>query len=207
MNIRQKLAELRALAREGAPVDAAEYVELEARARAEEQLAELAADGERTRAQARAEREAEARRAQAATDARDRMATALDAIKAADQVVIDALAHFASVSRDYRDAIDTTAHELSAAGYLEWNQSAMQPRQIDHPRYDGNLLPVRGDHGWSVEIDGIRHQHIDPGHAVVYAALTNPDAQPWVAKWRRSRDTYPVLPAIPGSDLDTPGYY
>lgn len=55
--IRERLSALRNLAREGAPVDAAELVELQTRVAAEDQIAELAAEGERTREAERAERE------------------------------------------------------------------------------------------------------------------------------------------------------
>ncbi len=91
MNIRQKLAELRNLAREGATVDAAELVALQTQVAAEEQIAELAAEGERTRAEERAAREHAANIATAQNTARD-LATSSEAeLHAAYDHAVDAL--------------------------------------------------------------------------------------------------------------------
>ena len=116
MNIRQKLAELRNLAREGGNVDAAELIALQTQVQAEEQIAELAAEGERTRAEERAAREKAANIATAQETARDLATTTeTDLLDAWDHLV-DAIEAVINAADARHDALVEAVTVLSRAG-------------------------------------------------------------------------------------------
>ncbi len=192
MNIRQKLAELRNLAREGVAVDTAEYVELEARARAEDQLAEYAAEGERTRAEERAAREREARRTQAATEARDLLTGTRARVIEAHNQLRQFLAEVDAAVDDYNTAVRDAARILESAGFVGWDKISYAPMPVDHPDFDATMHPIITDRGTYVCVDGTDHSRINAGILTLWAAQGIEGVTRGLSVWKADRNTYPI---------------
>lgn len=192
MNIRQKLAELRNLAREGGNVDAAELIALQTQVQAEEQIAELAAEGERTRAEERAAREREARRAQAATEARTIIGDTRNAVVEAHNKVAAALAELDAAVDAHNAAIKDAARILNAAGYAMWNRNTYAPMPVDHPDFDESMHAQTTSYGDFVQVDDQLHRPIKAGYVALWAARDKPGVWDGLGKWKRDRNTYPL---------------
>lgn len=186
MNIRQKLAELRNLAREGGNVDAAELVALQTQVQAEEQIAELAAEGERTRAEERAAREKAANIATAQETARDLATTSEADLLAAYDAAIDALEALVKATDARHDALATAVRGLSSAGAPNTTADHISRTPVG---YSPDLATP------TVWIDGQRHHAAKPGdlirNAITGTAYRDRDA---TGNHRR-------LPFYGGSDL------
>lgn len=192
MNIRQKLAELRNLAREGGNVDAAELVALQTQVQAEEQIAELAAEGERTRAEEKAAREREARRAQAATEARTIIGDGRTTVVEAHNKVAAALAELDTAVDAHNAAINDVARILSAAGYAVWNRNTSAPMPADHPDFDQSMHTQASSYGDCVQIDNTLHRPLKAGYVALWAARNKPGVWDGLNEWKRDRNTYPL---------------
>ncbi|CCW12907.1 hypothetical protein [Rhodococcus aetherivorans] len=193
-SIRERLTALRNLAREGAPVDAAELVDLQNKVDAENQIAALAAEGEHARAAEKAERERLARRAQAATDARETVAGSRERIIDAYQALRPILAELDAACADYRESITTATAALTAAGYASWNELVYGPKPVDHPDWDEHMHQIHAHGGApNVQIDDTRHAPVSAGRVALWAiARTSPDMAAALDAWKRNRDTYPM---------------
>jgi len=193
MNIRQKLAELRNLAREGGNVDAGELIALQAQVQAEETIAELAAEGERTRAEERAAREREARRAQAATEARTIVGDTRNAVVEAHHKAAAALAELDAAVDRYNAAITEAGATLNSAGYAMWNASAHGPKPLDHPDFDENIhVLLSGTGQQHLQLDDQLHRPVDAGYVALWAARNEPGVWDGLNEWKRDRNTYPL---------------
>ncbi|MHC3366573.1 hypothetical protein ACYAFX_03455 [Rhodococcus aetherivorans] len=115
-SIRERLSALRNLAREGAPVDAAELVELQTRVAAEDQIAELAAEGERTREAEKAERERLAAIATAQETARALVTDAKTEFNAAYADAVAAVIALVDAGDNRRAALIEAVQTLQRAG-------------------------------------------------------------------------------------------
>ncbi|QRI76259.1 MULTISPECIES: hypothetical protein [Rhodococcus] len=198
-SIRQKLAELRNLAREGAPIDAAQLVALETEVAAEDKIAALRAEGEAARAAEATERERLARRAQATIDARDTLTGARERIAAANTRVAQALAELDDACTGYREAINTAASTLNTAGFPVWNRSTYAPMPVDHPDFDTEVHPIiaSGNDRYHVQLDGTLHQPVDAGYVALWASRTSPGVWDGLHHWKRDKNTYPLTAPLP----------
>ncbi|UZF43196.1 hypothetical protein [Rhodococcus rhodochrous] len=192
-SIREKLAALRNLAREGAAVDAAELIALQAKVQAEDEIAELAAEGERIRAEEKAARARDARRAQAAAEARDIVGDTRSAVVEAHDKAAAALAALDAAVNAYNSAIDQAGTTLNAAGFAMWNQNTLAPKPLDHPDFD-EALHVVLSHGGNrhVQLDNQLHRPIDAGYVALWAARNEPGVWDGLNTWKRDRNTYPL---------------
>lgn len=192
MNIREQLAALRNAAREGATVDAAKLVALQTQVQAEEQIAELAAEGERTRAEERAAREREARRAQAATEARTIIGDTRNAVVEAHNKAAAALAELDAAVDTHNAAINDVARILNAAGYAMWNRNAYAPKPVDHPDFDESMHTQTSSYGDCVQVDDKLHRPIDAGYIALWAARNESGVWDGLNTWKKDRNTYPL---------------
>jgi len=167
MNIRQKLAELRNLAREGATVDPAELVAVQAQAEAEQQIADLAAEGERTRAEERAAREHAANIATAQNTARD-LATSSEAeLLAAYDHAVDALEALIKAADGRHDALVEAVLTLGRVKAPAIDDPAAGPVAVQN---NDTSCPT-------IVVDGRRHFSLDePGEFLRCAVIA--------ANWR-----------------------
>nr|WP_012881098.1 hypothetical protein [Nocardia sp. C-14-1]AAZ74650.1 hypothetical protein pC1.5 [Nocardia sp. C-14-1] len=115
-SIRARLAALRNDAREGANVDAAELVALQTQVAAEDQIAELAAEGERNRAAEKAERERLAAIATAQEIARELAVNSDAAMNAAYDKLVDAIEDVIKTSDSRHADLVEAVKTLAAAG-------------------------------------------------------------------------------------------
>lgn len=197
-SIRERLTALRNLAREGAPVDAAELVDLQNKVDAEAQIAALAAEGEAARAAEKAERERLARRAQAATEARDMVAGSRDRIVKTYGKLAALLAELDEACDDYRADINSACNTLSNAGYATWNQTAYAPQPVDHPDFDEHMHSIITSDGHAVQIDDTRHSPVNAGRIALWAAANHaPGVSAGLGAWKRDKDTYPLTAPLP----------
>jgi hypothetical protein len=198
--IRERLSALRNLARDGGNVDAGELAALTAEAEAEAQVDALRAEGQAQRDTEAAEREYQAKRAEAAAIARETMTDARAQLIDADQALRAAIATYAGAVDHHNGALHHVVNTLRSAGYPEHIAASHLAVPVHHKGFDENLLPIMATEGWQVRIDGTTHATIDAGHGAIWAVSREPRTWAWVAKWRRSRDTYPIQSPIPGID-------
>lgn len=191
-SIREKLAALRNLAREGAAVDAAELVALQSQVAAEDQIAELAAEGERIRAEEKAARERDARRAQAATEARTIIGDSRNAVIDAHDKAAAALAEVDAAVDAYNAAIKDAARILNSAGYAMWNRNTYAPMPFDHPDFDESMHAQTSSYGDCVQVDDKLHRPIDAGYIALWAARNESGVWDGLNTWKKDRNTYPL---------------
>lgn len=197
-SIRQKLAELRNIAREGGTVDLAEFVSLEQQEAAQDRIAALGAEGEAARAAEKAERERLARRAQAATEARDMVAGSRDRIVKTYGKLAALLAELDEACDDYQADINSACATLSNAGYATWNQTAYAPQPVDHPDFDEHMHSIIASGGHAVQIDDTRHSPVNAGRIALWAAANHaPGVSAGLGAWKQDRNTYPLTAPLP----------
>lgn len=154
--IREKLAELRNIARAGGNVDLAEFIALESQAATKDKLDALAAEGEAARAEEATARERAANIATAQATARDLATTAKTEFSDAYAEVVAAVIRLVDTTDHRREALTDAVQTLGYAG---------APRAADPEA--GPVAALGHDTiRPAVVIDGTHHVDTDPGEAI-----------------------------------------